>query len=134
MDCDKLKLLISIDAQRLYERIKYREEEYMKMFSLKRTRQHFEGIFYSRYDGVKIEDLQSLDEDIICAIDNFYSKIDDMKWFLNSTEDMPVMVSQTVKKYINEIDELYVELQSYLNFNAENLSLGTNRQFSEIKS
>ena len=46
----RLLIILKNDAQRLHERLIYREVEYLKILSLKRTREHFKAIFKSIYD------------------------------------------------------------------------------------
>jgi hypothetical protein len=103
-------LLLKLDSQRLYDRIKYRAPEYLVIFSSKRTREHFREIFKNRYDSIEIEDLKLCGESVITNIDQFYHFIDEMKWYLNTTEDMPGTVNDKVHKLISSIEPILGEL------------------------
>jgi len=112
--------ILRIDAQRLYERIKYREPEYMHHFSAKRTRDHFPAIFKNKYRSVSIDDLKLCGEEVIIGLDQFYTTADEMEWYLMVTEDMPGTVQERVYHMIREIDEAYNILQLYINAELDN--------------
>ena len=107
-------LLLRNDARRLYERIKYRAPEYLMIFSMKRTRAHFPDIFENRYSEVKIEDLKYLGEEVIIALDQYYTEVEKVYWYLKSTEDMPNKVETHVYQELKKIDEFYNILMLYL--------------------
>jgi hypothetical protein len=110
----KILIIIRLDAQRLYERIKYREAEYMFHFSAKRTRNHFPNIFKTKYDTVEIHDLMNCGEEVIVGIDQFYHQVDEMRWYLMVTEDMPGKVKERVDNFVHQVEEAYNLLQLYI--------------------
>lgn len=110
----KVLVVLRTDAQRLFERIKYRQAEYLHHFSSKRTREHFSQIFWNRYQGATLSDLKELSEEILSGFDTFYSKVDDLKWYLSITEDMPAKVHDIVVHSVHEIEEAYNLLQFYI--------------------
>ena len=118
---EKLRILtlVRLDAQRLYERVKGREIEYMHLFSSKRTRDHFPKIFDNRYDEMKIAELKLCEPETIVALDSFYHMVDEMRWYLYCTEDMPGTVQDNVGRYIHELGELHQTLQLYINADLE---------------
>lgn len=118
---EKLKVLtiLRLDAQRLYERVKERELEYMQIFSAKRTREHFPMIFKNRYENVSLYDLKMCEQETIVALDSFYHMVDEMRWYLFCTEDMPGTVQDNVERYIFELGELHQTLQLYINADLE---------------
>ncbi len=112
MKNESLLVLLRLDAQRLYERIKYRQTEYMTLFSLKRTRGHFKYIFKNRYEDIPIDSLRILDSDLLEALDYFYHQVDEMRWYLYFTEDMPGKVSDFIDHYVTELDSAFEQLQN----------------------
>jgi len=110
----KVLTLVRIDAQRVYERIKYRQPEYMHYFSAKRTREHFPEVFKHRYFEMRIQDLLNCGEEVIIGLDQFYTKIDDLNWYLMVTEEMPGAVQEYVEQTIRELDEAFEILQLYI--------------------
>ncbi len=107
-------VIIRLDAQRVFERIKYREAEYMHYFSAKRTREHFTDIFKNRFDSFTVENLLHCGEEVIVGIDQFYSKVDELRWYLMVTEAMPGKVQEYVSASIRDLEEAYNLLQLYI--------------------
>jgi hypothetical protein len=110
----KMLVIIRLDAQRVFERIKYREAEYMHYFSAKRTREHFASIFKNRFDSFTVENLLHCGEEVIVGIDQFYNCVDELRWYLMVTEDMPGKVQEYVSGSISQIEEAYNLLQLYI--------------------
>jgi hypothetical protein len=110
-------LLLKLDSQRLYDRIKYRSPEYLSIFSSKRTREHFREIFKNRYDSIEIEDLKLCGDPVIRSADEFYHFVDEMKWYLNTTEDMPNSVDDKIHKLIARMNSILIELHSSIDMN-----------------
>lgn len=113
-DTQRMLMLLKLDAKRLYERIKYRSPEYMYEFSLKRTRDHFPAVFTNRYETTTIKDLLVCGEEVIVGLDQFYSKVDEMRWYLNHTQDMPNRVEDKVHSYVRELEKLQETLNLYI--------------------
>ena len=109
-----LLVLMQLDSEHLFNSVRDRFTEYIKIFALKRTREHFAEIFRTRYLAVPMLELAHCSEDVIIALDTFYSKVSDMHWYLMSTEDMPAMVEDTTKQYIREMTSLFDTLKLYL--------------------
>jgi hypothetical protein len=107
--------LVRLDAQRLYERIKFRAPEYMTIFSSKRTRDHFAAIFKNRYDEISIADLKYCTPEVIEALDLFYTAVDNLRWYLYTTEDMPSKVDTEVHRTLKELKNDYDQLVEVIN-------------------
>lgn len=114
-ESQRVLVLLKLDAKRIFERIRDREPEYLYVFSVKRTRDHFKAIFKNRYKDVPISDLKKCGQEIIVSLDNFYSMVDEMHWYLNHTENMPSTVEDNVKTYIRKLTQLYETLNLYIN-------------------
>ncbi|MFA6238804.1 MAG: hypothetical protein WC635_15820 [Bacteriovorax sp.] len=110
----RMLMLLKLDARRLFERIKYRAPEYMYEFSLKRSRDHFPAIFVNRYDSVSIKDLLLCGQEVLAGLDQFYTKVDEMRWYLNHTQDMPNRVEDKVGSHIRELEKLYNTLDLFI--------------------
>jgi len=109
-----LIILIKLDAEGLYSRLKDNFREYMQIFAMKRTREHFKDVFKSRFYEIPISDLKSLGEDLILALDKFYKEVDSLKWYLNCTEDMPATVEDKVARTLRELKAHYDLCKLYL--------------------
>lgn len=113
-ETQRMLMLLKLDAQRLFERIKYRSPEYMYEFSLKRTRDHFPAVFNNRYETTTIRDLMLCGQEVIAGLDHFYSKVDEMRWYLNHTQDMPNRVEDKVHAYVRELEKLFETLNLFI--------------------
>ncbi len=110
----RILLLLKLDSQRVYERVKYRAPEYLSDFSLKRTREHFKDIFKTRYDETTFKELMHCGNELIVGLDAFYHKIDTMKWYLNHTQDMLNKVEDKITVHLKELESLYQTLNLYI--------------------
>ncbi len=110
----QLLVLLKLDAQRLYERIKLRAPEYLSVFSGRRIREHFAEVFKNRYDSASIEVLQKCSPEVIVSLDQFYTQVDNLRWYLDHTQDMPMMVSDKVYQTIRELRDHFETLNLYI--------------------
>jgi len=106
--------ILKLDSKRLYERVVERRREYMATFAVKRTREHFKDVFFSRYDTITFTDLKILSPELIGCLDNFYGFVEELKWYLMSTEDMPATVEDKTGRDIKELKNSYDTLVLYL--------------------
>ncbi|MBI2522686.1 MAG: hypothetical protein HYV97_19855 [Bdellovibrio sp.] len=109
-----LLVLIKLDAESLFERLKYNFREYMQIFANKRTREHFKDVLRTRFFEIPITDLKYLSEELLLALDKFYKEVDGLKWYLNATEDMPATVEDRVVRVLRDIQIHYDLLKLYL--------------------
>lgn len=113
-ETQRMLMLLKLDAKRLFERIKYRSPEYMYEFSLKRSRDHFPAVFNNRYEPSTIRDLMLCGQEVIVGLDQFYSLVDEMRWYLNHTQDMPNRMEDKVHFYVRELEKLFETLNLYI--------------------
>ena len=107
--------MIKIDADSLYERVVEREKEYMRIFSVKRTREHFHEVLKTRFWNIHPTDLKICSAEVLIQLDSFYSKADKLYWYLHSTEDMPGMIEDKIAPKVRGVKEAYDMLSLYLN-------------------
>ncbi len=99
--------LIKADMNQLYNRLRGRYNEYMSIFSKRRTREHFKEIFVSRYLTIPLSDMAMLDQDMIVSIDSFYYEVGELHWYLYSTEEMPATVMELVMAKLRIIKKVH---------------------------
>ncbi len=107
-------LLFKLDAFNLLQRIKTRRKEFVDIFAMRRTREHFAWVFASRYDRATIKDLAHCSGETIAALDQYYGLADEMKWYLFQTEDMPNTVEESIFRLTKRLDKLHATLVLYL--------------------
>ncbi len=110
----RVLLLIKIDANNLYSRVKDRKTEYLEIFALRRTRTHFPKIFNNRYETTSIMDLSHCGAELITLLDEYYSHAEEMNWYLFATEDMPGTVEAYIDRRIKKMGKLLDTLNVFL--------------------
>ncbi len=118
----RILILIKFDIDNLYERLTERRADYISIFSMKRTREHFNVIFKSRYDSISISDLSLASEEIIVPLNTFYKKVDELHWYFLSTEDLPATVEDKVKMVLKNLKSNYEIIKLYLEAELNHLS------------
>jgi Mg2+ and Co2+ transporter CorA len=113
-DSQRMLMLLKLDAKRVFERIKYRAPEYLGEFSLKRTREHFRDVFKNRYEETTIKELMLCGQEVIVGLDQYYNKIDEIRWYLNHTQDMPNRVEDKMASQIRELESYFDTLNLYI--------------------
>ena len=79
--------------------------EYLRTFEVKRTRVHFKDIFRNRYSEIHVDDLQECSSEVLVALDKYYSRVDDISWYLNHTEDLPNLVRDNLHVGIRDLEK-----------------------------
>lgn len=119
----KILMLLKLDAKNLFHRVKFRRVEYVDLFAAKRMREHFKDIFFTRYDSATFKELLHCSVDTITALDQFYTEVEELHWYLKHTEDMPVTIddnlTRSIRKIENYLDTLNLYLDAELGINQE---------------
>jgi len=110
----RILVLLKNDANNLFDRIKTRKTEYLEIFALRRTREHFPTIFKNRYEGTSIDELSHCSSDLITVLDQYYTHSEEMSWYLFQTEDMPNTVEDFIDRKIRKMEKLLSTLNLYL--------------------
>ena len=110
----RILLILKIDANNLFNRIKFRKSEYLEIFALRRTREHFPMIFNNRYAESSLEHLSYCSTELITTLDQFYTHVEEMSWYLFQTEDMPNTVEDFIDRKIRKMEKLLSTLNLYL--------------------
>ena len=124
-------MLIQYDLQEVVGRLNSRMEEALRLFGQKRTRDHFKGIFFSRYKEFSVQTIQDLDEEIYPQIISIYEEIDSTYWYLMSTEDMPSMVKTNINSSLKNINKKFSNIIDYF---VSDLGLEKKSQLGEDQS
>ena len=103
---EKVLVILKLDARHVFDRIKNRMDEYLRTFAVKRTRVHFKEIFSNRYSQITVDDLKECSEEVIIILDKYYSKVDDLFWYLSHTEDLPNFVRDKLNKSVRELESI----------------------------
>ncbi|MEX0798820.1 MAG: hypothetical protein WEB87_04600 [Bacteriovoracaceae bacterium] len=107
-------LLFKIDAKNLFQRVSQRQHEYIEIFSLKRNRSVFKDIFENRYAKASAFDLSHCAQEVLEAMDQFYTAADELYWYLKHTQDMPNTIEDEVSRKVARLGKLYQQLSLYI--------------------
>lgn len=118
----RLLTIIRLDTLRLYERIRYRKKEYLLDLAFKHTREPLKEVFKNRYEAMTAQELYEYEEELIIALDQFYSHVDDLKWYLFHTEELPGSIEVKVDRKLKDIEATYETLCLYLNATLDTIS------------
>jgi hypothetical protein len=110
----RVLMLLKIDANNVFNRIKTRKSEYLEIFALRRTREHFPRIFTNRYEGTTLMDLSHCSTELITTLDQFYTVVEEMSWYLFQTEDMPNTVETYIDRRIKKLEKMLDSLNLFL--------------------
>ena len=110
----RILLLLKIDANNLFKRVKTRKSEYLEIFALRRTRTHFPMIFRNRYESTTISELSQCGPELITLLDEFYGHVEEMSWYLFETQDMPNTVENYILRKIIRMEKLLGTLNLFL--------------------
>lgn len=125
----RILTLLKLDANNLFKRIKDRKSEYLEIFALRRTREHFPMIFNNRYEGTSLSELTHCSSELITTLDQYYTQCEEMNWYLFQTEDMPNTVEDFIDRKIRKMEKLLGTLNLYLD-----AELGIESEAREFKS
>ena len=110
----RILILLKIDANNLFTRIKERKNEYLEIFALRRTRAHFPKIFNNRYEATPLHDLSHCGAELITLLDQYYTMAEEMSWYLFATEDMPGTVEAFIDRKIRKMGKLLETLNLFI--------------------
>lgn len=129
---ERILLLLKIDANNLFKRIKERKNEYLEIFALRRTRTHFPMIFRNRYETTSISELSVCGPELITLLNEFYTHVEEMNWYLFETQDMPNTVENFILRKINKLEKLLATLNLFMD--AEMGTEASSRPLPEIEA
>ncbi len=109
-----LLLLLQLDSEHLYHRLTDRQADYITEYSLKRTRDHFAAIFFTRYYTLTPQDLLPISGDLLIALDRFYNGVEELHWYVMHTQDMTTAFSDHIALALKGIAKHYQMLQLHL--------------------
>ncbi len=71
-------------------------------------------IFNNRYEDTSLENLIHCSTELITTLDQFYTPVEEMRWYLFQTEDMPNTVEDFIDRKIRRMEKLLATLNLYL--------------------
>lgn len=109
-DTAKVRHLISLDAAAVMKRIDAKQDEAVGLFSRLRTREGMIELCRSSFSSVTFSELARLDPREQTVTFTFHEVLDQLRWYVAYTEDMPSTVKSTVSQYVRILGERHRDL------------------------
>jgi hypothetical protein len=100
----RVRHLLALDASNVMTRLKNRHDDMVTLFSRTRDRSPLLGAVHSCYQTVTFGELVLLEPAEQRAVNRFYERLGELRWYLQYTEDMPLQVRQCVSQSLIELD------------------------------
>lgn len=111
-DTAKVRHLLSLDADAVMKRLVAKQDEAVGLFSRLRTREGMVELCRSGFTTITFSELVRLDPVEQEAVEAFHSVLQELRWYVRYTEDMPSTVKSTVTLYVARLDELHHKLNA----------------------
>ena len=106
----RVRHLVALDAANVMTRLTARYEVMVTLFSRLRDRNPMLQSVNSWFLSIAFADLAALEPFEQNAINQFYSLLGELRWYLQYTEDMPALVRQKVSNFVRRLETAHVKL------------------------
>lgn len=96
--------LIALDAANVVARLVARQQEMVALFSRKRDRTPMMEAVRSVFASITFGELARLEPIEQRAVSAFYELLDELRWYLQYTEDMPTQVLTKVGLFVGRLE------------------------------
>ena len=102
---ERVRHLIALDAQNVIRRLRARSEEMVSLFSRLRDRGPMLQTAHTWFGTITFTELSLLEPVEQKAVNAFYEALDELRWYLQYTEDMPGTVQTRITQLVRALDE-----------------------------
>jgi hypothetical protein len=106
----RVRHLIALDAANLMVRLRARHDAMVGLFSRLRDRTPMLQTVHSWFLTADFRELAALEPFEQNAVNQFYSLVGELRWYLQYTEDMPALVRQKVANFVRRLVEAHLKL------------------------
>ena len=110
----RVRNLLAIDAANIMRRLEARQEEMVALFSRLRSREPMLTTIASRFTSVTFSELVQLTVPEQSVVNQFYESLDELRWYLTYTEDMPSTARLTISALHRRLQEAHRALVASL--------------------
>ncbi len=96
--------LLAVDAGNVIQRLVSRQQEMVALFSRRRDRTPMMDAVRSWFLSITFGELSVLPPAEQKAVSLFYELLDELRWYLQYTEDMPTQVLTKVALYVGRLE------------------------------
>ncbi len=106
----QVRHLLAIDAANVIQRLVSRQHEMVALFSRRRDRTPMTEAVRSWFLTINFAELVVLPAAEQKAVSLFYELLDELRWYLHYTEDMPTQVQTKVGIYVGRLEASHRQL------------------------
>ena len=106
----RVRHMVALDAANLMARLTARHEPMVSLFSRLRDRNPMLQTVNSWFLSVEFKELVALEPFEQNAVNQFYSLVGELRWYLQYTEDMPALVRQKVGHFVRRLLAAHLKL------------------------
>lgn len=96
----RLVKALATEMRRVVDDLVRRRDLLVQIWGHRRVRAPFLDTVFSRYRTLGMDDLLLLEETQLARVERFYSELDDLRFYLAYTQDMPRALTQTLDSSI----------------------------------
>ena len=111
-DTARVRHLLSLDADGVMKRLVAKQDEAVGLFSRLRTREGMVELCRSGFTTITFNELVRLEPKEQQAVEAFHHVLNELRWYVRYTEDMPSTVKSTVTLYVARLDDLHALLNA----------------------
>lgn len=100
---ERLRRLIAIEIDRIVEDLEIRRAFLVDVWSRHRDRGPLLDTVFSRWRTLGMTDLALIESDTIVVCEAFYRELDDLRMYLQFTQDMPTTLDERLQKALVRI-------------------------------
>lgn len=96
--------LLALDAANVMRRLAARRDEMVTLFSRLRSREPMLETIQSWFGSISFAELSALPRAEQSAVNAFYASLEELRWYLRYTEDMPGTVHKTALRHCRRLE------------------------------
>ncbi len=110
----RVRHLLALDAARVMARLEKRQGEVVTLFSRLRDREPLLAMVHSWFGTATFAELATLEPFEQAAAHAFHDLLDELRWYLTYTEDMPLTVQSTLDQLVRRLEEAHRVLVTHI--------------------
>jgi hypothetical protein len=114
LERDRIRYALALDAAGIIRRLEEHHDEMVGLFSRLRDREALTSPLRTTLDTIRFSELVRLTLREQKAVHLFHEAVDDLRWYLRYTVDMPGMLEQKFGAYLKLLTLAHVELEKAL--------------------
>lgn len=103
---ERLRRLMGLEVRRILRRLQEREAQLVELWSKHRAREPFVDTLFARWATAGVTELTLLSPEAIGPLSAFHDAVDDLRFYLRHTDDMPTTLGDRLRAEIEALEPL----------------------------